>query len=237
MTSSDELGELTASFNQMVGDLRRRSEELRSSRARIVTASDEARRSVERDLHDGAQQNLVLLSLKLGMIEESLGADPSRAGELLAESRADLQTALAELRDLAHGIYPASLTSGGIAPAIKAAAGRGAIAATIESSGLGRYRPELEAAVYFCCLEALQNASKYAGDGAAATVRLEETEGWLRFEVADDGAGFDPSRGSAGAGLQNMADRIGALGGEVETESAPGQGTVVSGAIPVQASV
>ncbi len=237
VTSSDELGELTASFNQMVGDLRRRSEELRSSRARIVTASDEARRSVERDLHDGAQQNLVLLSLKLGMIEESLGADPSRAGELLAESRADLQTALAELRDLAHGIYPAALTSGGIAPAIKAAAGRGAIAATIESSGLGRYRPELEAAVYFCCLEALQNASKYAGDGAAATVRLEETEGWLRFEVADDGAGFDPSRGSAGAGLQNLADRIGALGGEVETESAPGQGTVVSGAIPVQASV
>ena len=215
VTSSDELGELTANFNQMVHDLRRRSEELRTSRARIVSSSDEARRGVERDLHDGAQQNLVLLSLKLGMIEESLGEDPDRAAALLAESRSGPPDRARRTSRSRPRHLPAALTSGGIAPAVKAAAGRGAIQATVESDGLGRYRPELEAAVYFCCLEALQNASKYAGEGATATVRLEESEGWLRFEVADDGVGFDPSNGSTGAGLQNMADRIGALGGEV----------------------
>ena len=201
-------------------------------RARIVAASDESRRRVERDLHDGAQQNLVLLNLKLGQIERAAAGNPELK-PLIAESRAELERALGELRDLAHGIYPQVLTSDGLAAALSEASANSAIRVTIESNGAGRYPVEIEAAAFFCCLEALQNASKHAGEGASVTVSLSETDGELRFEVADDGIGFDPASVNGSAGLQNMADRIGALGGELAVDSAPGSGTRVSGSVPV----
>ena len=232
VTSSDELGELTASFDQMLGELRHATEDLRASRARIVASADEARRKVERDLHDGAQQHLVLLDLKLGLMERAVADDP-QARAALDEVRGDLERALAELRDLAHGIYPSVLNNDGLSPALQEAAQRAAIPTTVESNGTSRYRPELEAAVYFCCLEALQNAAKYAGDGATATVELEAQTGKLTFEVRDDGQGFDPSLVNRTAGIQNMADRIGALGGEVSINSRPGEGTRVSGSVPI----
>jgi signal transduction histidine kinase len=233
VTSSDELGELTGRFNEMAASLRRSSSELRASRARIVAAADESRRKVERDLHDGAQQSLVLLNLKLGLLEKRLASDPE-AHSAANEIRAELDQALAELRDLAHGIYPQVLTSDGLSAALNHAAAGCAIPASLDSSGTGRYQPEVEAAVYFCCLEALQNAAKYAGDSASARIELTQADDELRFAVSDDGAGFDPLSANGSAGLQNMADRIGALGGELRVESGPGEGTRVVGRVPAR---
>jgi signal transduction histidine kinase len=248
LVTADDLGELAQSFNEMlaglrereslrehnvalVENLRRHTDELRESRARIVAAADAERRRVERDLHDGAQQHLVLLNLKLSVLRRVVGEDPDAAA-LVDELRGDLGHALRELRDLAHGIYPALLENEGLPGALRQAVERAGIPASLSCDGASRYRPELEAAVYFCCLEALQNAAKHAGDGARATVRLAERDGALVFEVADDGRGFVNADVSAdSAGLQNMADRIGALGGSVRVESAPGEGTMVTGAI------
>jgi signal transduction histidine kinase len=209
--------------------------ELRASRDRVVAAADESRRRVERDLHDGAQQSLVLLNLKLGLAERTAGEDPEAVGALLREARADLDRALEELRDLAHGIYPQVLTTDGLAAALADAADGVAIAVDTALDGAGRYPPRVEAAVYFCCQEALQNAAKHAGQDAKVEIRLKAREGVLRFEVADDGAGFDPTPEAGSAGLQNMADRIGALGGELTVESNPGAGTRVNGSVPLEA--
>ncbi len=235
--AGDEIDDVGHSFNQMVAGLREREElreaniglvdDLQASRARIVAASDEARRQVERDLHDGAQQNLVLLNLKLGLVERQLDRDPVAAARLVADSRADLNRALSEIRDLAHGIYPQALTSDGIAAALEDAGS----SARLKADNLGRYTPEIEAAVYFCCLEALQNASKYAGEGANVEVRLSEARGDLQFDVTDDGPGFDPAAVNGSTGLQNMSDRMGALGGTVEVSSTPGWGTTVRGTV------
>jgi signal transduction histidine kinase len=237
VTSTDELGELAASFNEMVEGLREREslrQELQASRARIVTAADAARRRVERDLHDGAQQRLVLIGLKLGLAQRQLQANQSEAARLLHELHGDLDVALAELRDLAHGIYPAVLENEGLPAALADAAQLAAIPTTVECNGVGRHRPELEAAVYFCCLEALQNAAKHAGSGARAEVALRESGRQLRFDVSDNGAGFDAGATAASSGLQNMSDRIGALGGAITITSRPGAGTTVAGAIPFE---
>ncbi|MHB8693957.1 MAG: HAMP domain-containing sensor histidine kinase [Solirubrobacteraceae bacterium] len=243
VVTADELGTLTHSFNEMVAGLRDRErlqahnvelvEEVRASRERIVATADEERRRLERDLHDGAQQHLVLLGLKLGIAERLVDQDPAAVTETLGELRRDLDRALAELRNLAHGIYPAVLENEGLSGALGEAAQRAAIPTRLECDGTGRYRPELEAAVYFCCLEALQNAAKHAGAGASATVRIGEHNQILTFEVADDGSGFDLPVHLTSAGLQNMNDRIGALRGTLEVTSAPGKGTAVAGAIPL----
>jgi signal transduction histidine kinase len=237
VTSTDELGELAASFNEMIGGLREREslrEELQASRARIVAAADAARRRVERDLHDGAQQRLVLIGLKLGLARRQLDSDPPAVAKLLDELRGDLDVALSDLRDLAHGIYPAVLENEGLPGALRDAAELAAIPTKVECDGVGRHRPELEAAIYFCCLEALQNAVKHAGEQARVELRLREGGHELRFEVADDGVGFDPAGAAGGSGLQNMSDRIGALGGEVSIQSAPGAGTTIAGSVPVE---
>ena len=153
---------------------------------------------------------------------------------MAAEIRTDLASALAELRDLAHGIYPAVLESDGLPAALEAAADRSSMTVTVDSDGVGRYAQELEAAVYFCCLEALQNAAKHAGDGATVSVRLSQADGHVHFEVADDGVGYDIAALGASSGLQNMADRIGALGGDLHIESEPGAGTTVRGSVPIE---
>jgi signal transduction histidine kinase len=245
VTTQDELGELTESFNEMVVGLRERDrlrehnvtlvDELRASQVRLVAASSEARRRVERDLHDGAQQSLVLASLKLASAARQLERDPDATRAFLDEARADLDRGLGELRDLARGIYPASLSSDGLGTALGELVDRAPVSARLECDSLGRYPAEIEAAVYFCCLEALQNASKHAGDGAHVTVRLSANEPGVQFEVADDGAGFDTAKPTAqGTGLANMGDRVRAFGGDLKVESKPGSGTRVRGHVPAE---
>ena len=230
VTSADELGELAATFNAMISTLQMTSDGLKASRARVVVASDQARRRVERDLHDGAQQSLLLLNLKLGVIQRQIESDPQQASALLREARADLAVALQELRDLAHGVYPEILASDGIPAALTVVGG--SKPAVIEARSFGRYAAEVEAAIYFCCLEAIQNASKHAGDEAQVRVLLAERDGHVTFEVVDDGSGFDPADVRQD-GFQNMIDRIGAIGGTMQVDSAPGCGTRIVGSVPL----
>jgi signal transduction histidine kinase len=213
-------------------DLQRRLEELRASRQRVVAAQDQERRRLERNLHDGAQQNLVAIKVKLGLAEMMTAEDPQRARDLIASLKADADDALETLRDLARGIYPPLLAEQGLAAAVQAQARKAALPVTVEGDGLGRYPQELEAAVYFCVLEALQNVQKYAGANAAV-VRLSEFQRHLLFEVADDGRGFDPDNVARGSGLTNMDDRIDALGGILTIASEPGRSTRVSGSLPL----
>ena len=153
--------------------------------------------------------------------------------ELLGELLADVEDALDEVRDLAHGIYPPILADLGLVRALTAAAKRSTLPVQVAATAAGRFSPDVEAAVYFCCLEALQNAGKYAGPGARAKVDLREEERRLVFEISDDGAGFDPRAARAGAGLTNMADRIGGIGGILRIESTPGRGTTVYATVPL----
>jgi signal transduction histidine kinase len=209
-------------------------EELQESRRRIVAAQDERARKLERDLHDGAQQQLVALSIKLGLAEQLATRDADRAATLLGELKVEASEALENLRDLARGIYPPLLADRGLAEAIGAQARKSPIQVKLDADGLGRYPQEMEAAIYFCCLEALQNVAKYA-NATNATVVLNASNGHLTFSITDDGAGFDPATILRGSGLANMRDRLEALGGTFEVSSRPGQGTNVMGRIPVDA--
>jgi signal transduction histidine kinase len=207
--------------------------DLRASRQRLVTAQDEARRRLERNLHDGAQQDLVAIVIKARLAAEH-AADLAEATEALAGLRADAATALENLRDLARGIYPPLLADLGLAAALAAQAKKSAIPVTVDAAGLGRMPEETEAAVYFCCLEALQNMAKYAAASNAA-VSVRAGDGTLTFTVADDGGGFDAARTPLGAGLRNMTDRLAALGGSLDVASVPGRGTTITGRLPVTA--
>jgi len=207
-----------------------RTRELKASRARIVAAADEARRRLERDLHDGAQQHLVGLKVKLTLAARQ--AEDARLQAALAALQRDIDEAIEALRDLARGIYPPLLAEEGLAVAVEAYARKSPVTVSVEADGVVRYPQEVEAAVYFCCLEALQNVAKYAGASHAA-VRLSEEAGELQFEVADDGAGFDAAETPRGSGSQNMVDRVEALGGSLEVRSAAGAGTMVTGRLPV----
>jgi signal transduction histidine kinase len=209
--------------------------ELRESRRRIVAAQDERAKKLERNIHDGAQQQLVALSVRLGLAEQQAKRDPAGTKSLLAELRADAATALDDLRDLARGIYPPLLVDKGLATAIEGQARKAPVPTAVTSDLVDRYPEEMESAVYFCCLEAMQNIAKYA-EASSASVRLSNSDGELRFEVCDDGRGFDPKTNNRGTGLQGMADRLAALGGELEVRSAPGRGTEVEGRLPVRGS-
>ena len=224
---------LDTALHESVEQLRRQAMDLQASRARIVAAADAERRRIERDLHDGAQQYLVAIAVKAGLIQQLAGGDTARSTALLAELASDTQSALDDLRNLAHGIYPPLLSSAGLGEALSAACRRASLPTELDAAELRRYPPELEAAVYFCCLEALQNAAKYAGRDASVRVALWEEAGGLLFEVRDDGVGFDAPGSSPGAGLTNMSDRLGAVGGRLSIESEPGKGTRVKGAIPL----
>jgi signal transduction histidine kinase len=207
-------------------------EELRASRRRIVTAQDERAKQLERNIHDGAQQQLVALAVKLRLAEQAVDRDAGAAKELLASLHADADDALENLRDLARGIFPPLLADKGLAAALEAQARRAAVPITIEADGIGRFPQEVESAVYFSCLEALQNVAKYA-EATRATIVLTESDGSLRFTVTDDGKGFDPSSTGYGTGLQGIEDRLDAIGGSLEVTSAPGQGTSVVGTVLV----
>ena len=226
---------LDSALQESLERLRRQAAELQASRGRLVAAADEERRRIERNLHDGAQQHLVALAVKARLIEQFADRDPERAKTLISQLQDDVKSAIEELRSLAHGIYPPLLSGAGLGEAMTAACRRAPLPSSLEAGVVGRYAPEVEAAVYFCCLEALQNAAKHAGAGASARVRIWEEAGGLLFEISDDGAGFENSKDGEGAGLTNMRDRLGAVGGTLRVESGAGHGTRIQGAVPVGA--
>ena len=210
-------------------------EDLRASRQRLVAAADQARRSLERNLHDGAQQQLVAVRISLGLARQVMASSPDDAAELLGQTEQQAEEALAQLRDLAHGIYPPLLADLGLPAALEAQARRAAIPVTVQAPALGRYAEEIEAAVYFCILEALQNVAKYA-HAPVARVALRDDGRYLTFTVEDDGKGFDPEGTAKGTGVQGMSDRLAALGGGIDIDSAPGHGTRVTGRVPATAA-
>lgn len=222
---------LTAELQGRLEQIAQQAVELRASRARIVNAQDEERRRLERDIHDGAQQHLVALAVQLGLAKGLIAGSPEEAAQMLDALRGVTAEALETLRDLSRGIYPPSLAEGGIVSALRAHVGKGALSITIESSEDARYPVEVEAAVYFTCLEAIQNAAKYAG-GTDVTVRLAATVDAIEFEIDDRGAGFDPATIERGSGLTNMTDRIEAIGGRLDVSSEVGIGTVIRGRVP-----
>jgi signal transduction histidine kinase len=206
-------------------------EDLRASRQRLVAASDEARRRLERNLHDGAQQQLVALRITLQLARQMVADSPDEAAGLLTQTEQAAQDALEELRDLARGIYPPLLADLGLPAALEAQANKAPLPVTVQAPGVGRYAQDVEAAVYFCVLEALQNVAKYA-HASAACITLGHDGHCLAFAVNDDGGGFDQSAAPAGSGVQGMADRLAALGGTLRVSSAPGHGTEVTGRVP-----
>jgi len=209
-------------------DLQARLEDLRASRQRLVAAQDQERRRLERNLHDGAQQHLVAIKVKIGLVGMLLDRDPARAQQTLDQLKADADEALETLRDLARGIYPPLLAEKGLVVALESQARKAAIPVSVEADGIGRYPQDIEAAVYFCALEALQNIQKYA-QASSVTIRLRQEEDRFTFAVVDDGRGFDVSWMKRGAGLTNMADRLDALGGDLQISSIPGKGTTITG--------
>jgi len=207
-------------------------EDLRASRQRLVAAQDEERRRLERNLHDGAQQDLVALAIKLRLAGAAADEDPAQAKEIIGELQADAAAALENLRDLARGIYPPLLADLGLVAALNAQARKSPVPVAVEADGVGRLPQDTEAAVYFCCLEALQNMAKYAR-ATQASIRLQAEDGTLSFTVSDNGAGYDARSTAMGSGQRNMADRLAALDGRLEVRSAPGQGTVVTACLPL----
>jgi signal transduction histidine kinase len=207
--------------------------ELRESRARILAAADDERRRIERDLHDGGQQRLVALRVRLELADQLMQESPARARRMLHQLVAEADATLAELRSLAAGVYPSLLADRGLEEALRSAALRSPVPASVSVDGEGRYPREVEAAVYFCCLEALQNVAKHAPDASAVSISLRR-DGDLRFAVRDDGPGF--SLNGSGNGLMNMRDRVAAIGGTLEIVSAPGAGTEVIGSVPTAAT-
>jgi signal transduction histidine kinase len=207
--------------------------ELRESRARILAAADDERRRIERDLHDGGQQRLVALRVRLELADETMRDSPARARVMLQQLGAEVDAALDELRSLAAGVYPSLLADRGLTDALRSAALRSPVPASVAVSGDDRYSQDVEAAVYFCCLEALQNVAKHAPQAHEVVISLHRN-GDLRFAVRDDGPGFDAA--VAGSGLVNMRDRVAAVGGTLAIETAPGAGTKIVGNVPVDGS-
>ena len=215
---------LTAELQATIGDLR-------ASRRRLVRAQDDERQRIERNLHDGAQQQLVALNIQLGLLDDAAD-DPGEVREIAGQLRAGLHAALDDLRALARGIYPPLLADQGLAAAVQAQARRAPLPVRVDADGIGRYRRDAEATAYFCILEALQNVAKYAR-ASQATVALSCPDGHLEFRVTDDGDGFDTTTATHGTGLLGMADRLAAVGGTLRIDSVPGTGTTISAALPV----
>lgn len=208
------------------------AESLRASRARIAAAHDEERRRLERNIHDGAQQHLVALVVNLGLARTMLQTDRDRARTLVSGMQGALEDTVAALRDLAGRTYPAALTERGVVAALESHVVRSGTPILIESVGVVRYQPEVEAAAYFCCLEAIQNATKHA-PGAKVRIRIAQDDQVLVLSVSDDGPGFDARSVTKGVGLQSMSDRLEVLGGNLDVRSATGAGTTVTGHIPL----
>ena len=207
-------------------------EELRASRKRLVAAQDEERRKLERNIHDGVQQQIVALAVQLKLARTLVDRDTAKAADVLSSLQGAASETLEDLRDLARGIYPPLLADQGLAAALQAQARKAAVPTTVQAVGLGRSSRDVESAVYFCALEALNNVAKYAA-ASHVTIELEERNGRVTFAVHDDGRGFDATATSYGTGLQGMADRLDAVGGELDVSSSPGAGTTIVGRVPV----
>jgi signal transduction histidine kinase len=206
--------------------LTERAAQLAASRARLITAAVQERRRLERDLHDGAQQHLVALAVLI-QLARTVGQD--RRETLLGEASALLDTAIAEIRRLAQGIYPPLLVSGGLAQALPAAAAHASLPVDVSLAGLGRYPAPIEAAFYYCCTEALQNAAKHGGPDTTATISGRVDSNALTLTIRDTGRGFDPA--TIGTGLTNMTDRLAAIGGQLAIDTAPGYGTCITATV------
>jgi signal transduction histidine kinase len=205
------------------------NERLRRSRARLTAGAERERRRIERDLHDGAQQRLVALRIELELAEELVRRDPALGADRLRELEQEVDEALEELRTLAHGVYPPLLADRGLPEALRAATARSGLTIELHAHEVARYPPEVESAVYFCMLEALQNALKHAEGATRAVIRLDgSAAGELRFELRDDGAGGTITPGT---GITNMHDRLTAIGGDVSVSSSEA-GTIVRGRAP-----
>jgi signal transduction histidine kinase len=224
--------QLDTALQTTLDEVRKQADALRESRARIVASGDAERRRVERNLHDGAQQHLVALAVNLRLARDIIVDDQEAGLEMLSELAGEVQETIQELRELAHGIYPPLLVDSGLTEALRAAANRNPLSVDLVTDGIGRYPSETEAAVYFCCLEALQNAAKHAPD-AHVEVRVWEESGGLLFTVSDDGPGYDSEKAQRGHGYINMADRLGAIGGTVRWASEVGKGSQVRGSVPL----
>ncbi|UGT43521.1 sensor histidine kinase [Nocardia yamanashiensis] len=214
--------------------LAERADQLTSSRARLVAATDAERRRLERDLHDGAQQHLVAVAVTLQLARQLASDDAGGCSELLGEAADLVQTAIAEIRRLAHGIYPPLLAADGLRGALPAAAGRCPVPVHVDAQALGRYSVDIETALYYCCLEALQNSVKHGGPATAVTITARQSSGTLTVTIADTGSGFDPTDHPPGAGLTNMRDRLAVIGGTLDLDSAPGTGTRLTATVPAQ---
>jgi signal transduction histidine kinase len=217
---------------ESVERLRVEIEELNASRARLVDAADAERRALERQLHDGVQQQLVAIAVNLQLAGGLCETDATSARALLDEIGRDARAALDGLRRLAAELYPPLLDACGLVIALRSAGADAGIVTHVEADALPTGQPELAASVYFCCLEALRNAALHAGAGAKARISIGVEEERLVFEIADDGCGFVTGQPSEG-GLRRIGDRVAALGGRLEIESVPGHGTSVSGILPL----
>ena len=222
----------TVRHERLVAELAGSLRDLELSRQRIARAADLERSRIERDLHDGAQQRLIGMRIKLSMAEELALSDPRAGAEVVHEIGDEIEETLEELRALAHGVYPSVLADRGLNDALRTVLSRSPVPARLLVRDVGRYPPEVETAVYYTCLEAVQNAIKHAGSASGVWVSLRR-EGDLHFEVRDDGVGFVPPEGAGNGGLGNMRDRVGAVGGRLAIDSAPGHGTRIRGTVPV----
>jgi PAS domain S-box-containing protein len=214
-----------------ITDRRRAERELRESRTRLVEAADEARRRIERDLHDGSQQQLVSVAMTLRGARDALAQDTAEAGELLDEASSGLQQAIDELRELARGIHPSVLSDGGLTPALRGLATRSPLPTQILAVPEQRFAPRLEAAAYFVAAEGLTNAARHAAGASGAEIELRRRDGSLTIEVRDDGPG---GADAEGGGLRGLADRVSALGGRFEVESPAGGGTTLRAEVPCE---
>ena len=223
---------LSAELQARLTEISQQAVELRASRQRIVATQDAERRRLERNIHDGAQQNLVALTVKLRLATTLAKRDPERARASVKALEGESDQALETLRALASGIYPPLLREQGLAAAVRAEARKMPLPVTIRADQLGRYPLEIEAAVYFVCLEALQNVTKHAR-ASRVDIRLRSVDYELCFEVADDGAGFDLAKDAGGSGIRNMTDRIEGIGGRLVVGSDARRGTTISGTVPL----
>jgi len=233
------LGRLAAASGVLLRNLRldaelaQRLTDLEASRRRLLSAQNDARQRIEEDLAGGSRAQLAALRERLsGLCHEVDAASAPKTALLLDQLVTATVGAMATLDGLAAGVYPPRLASDGLAAALTEQAGKAAVPVSVHAEGVGRYPAEVEAAVYFSVLEALQNVAKYAA-ADSARVRLAQDDGQLRFEVTDDGAGFDPATVTMGSGLQGMADRLDTVGGTMALHSTPGSGTTITGQAPV----
>jgi signal transduction histidine kinase len=215
---------------RLVEQLESSLDELSKSRTRLVTVADQERRRIERDLHDGAQQRLVALRARLQLVAEQVNGNSAAGAAAIQRLDQEVETTIDEVRSFARGVYPSLLVQRGLAEALRAAGRSAPIPTIVDADRIGRYPPEIEATVYFACMEALQNVAKHARGARGAVISVSRNP-HLRFEVRDDGAGFRPSDVGAGSGLTNLRDRLAAVGGELDVKSAPGRGTRVAGVI------